>query len=111
MTWLREFQAWVAHLGAMGYVVYTLGYGIIGVFLPASILTLGAGALFGVVGGTIVVAVGATMAATLSFLLARTVLRKRIAAWAAKNPKFAAVDRAIAREGVKIVFLVRLSAL
>jgi len=110
LTWLREFQSWVASLGAMGYVVYTLGYGVIGVFFPASILTLGAGALFGVVGGTIVVAIGATTAATLAFLLARTVLRKRVEAMAARNPKFRAVDRAIAREGPKIVVLIRLSA-
>ena len=110
MTWLRDFQAWVAALGPIGYVVYALGYGVIGVFFPASILTLGAGAIFGVVGGSIVVAVGATIAATLSFLLARTVLRKRVEAMAAKNPKFRAIDRAIAREGAKIVVLVRLSA-
>jgi uncharacterized membrane protein YdjX (TVP38/TMEM64 family) len=110
VTWLRDFQAWVAALGPIGYVVYALGYGIIGVFFPASILTLGAGAIFGVVGGTIVVAVGATIAATLSFLLARTVLRKRVEGMAAKNPKFRAIDRAIAREGAKIVVLVRLSA-
>ena len=111
MNWLREFQAWVAHLGALGYVVYTLGYGVIGVFFPASILTLGAGALFGVVGGTIVVVIGATIAATLAFLLARTVLRKRVETMVAKNPKFRAVDRAIAHEGPKIVVLVRLSAI
>ena len=110
MTWLREFQSWVAGLGAIGYVVYTLGYGIIGVVFPASILTIGAGAIFGLLGGTIVVAIGATIAATLAFLLARTVLRKRVEAMAAKNPKFRAVDRAIAREGARIVVLVRLSA-
>jgi len=111
LTWLRDFQSWVAHLGALGYVVYTLGYGIAGVFFPASILTLGAGALFGVVGGTIVVAFGATIAAALAFLLARTILRKRVEAMAAKNPKFRAVDRAIASEGPKIVVLIRLSAI
>ena len=110
MSWLRDFQSWVAGLGALGYVVYTLGYGVIGVVFPASILTLGAGALFGVVGGTIVVVFGATIAATLAFLLARTVLRKRVEAMAAKNPKFRAVDRAITREGPKIVVLIRLSA-
>jgi len=110
MTWLREFQSWVAGLGAMGYVVYTLGYGVIGVFFPASILTIGAGAIFGVVGGSIVVVVGATIAATLAFVLARTVLRRRVEAMAAKNPKFRAVDRAIAREGPRIVVLIRLSA-
>ncbi len=110
VSWLRDFQLWVAGLGAAGYIVYTLGYGVIGTFLPASILTLGAGALFGVVGGTIVVAIGATIAATLAFLLARTILRKRVERWAADHPKFRAIDRAIAREGAKIVVLVRLSA-
>jgi uncharacterized membrane protein YdjX (TVP38/TMEM64 family) len=94
----------------MGPIVYTVGYAVIGTFVPASILTIGAGALFGVVHGTIVVALGATGAATIAFLLARTVLRKRVEAMVAKNPKFRAVDRAIAREGAKIVVLVRLAA-
>lgn len=108
--WLRDFQTWARDLGAIGYVVYTLGYGIIGTFFPASVLTLGAGAIFGVVGGTIVVVIGATMAASLSFLLARTILRKRIEAKTADNARFRAVDRAIAAEGAKIVVLVRLAA-
>jgi len=110
IQWLREFQDYVRGLGALGYVVYTLGYGVIGTFFPASILTIGAGALFGVVAGSIVVAIGATIAATIAFLLARTILRKRVEAMAAANPKFRAVDRAIAREGIKIVILVRLAA-
>jgi len=108
--WLQQFQQYIHGLGAIGYVVYALGYAIIGLFVPASILTIGAGALFGVVGGSIVVAIGATLAATIAFLLARTVLRKRVERMVAKNPKFLAVDRAIAREGAKIVVLVRLSA-
>ena len=107
---MQQFIDYVRGLGALGYVVYTLGYAVIGLFVPASVLTIGAGALFGVIGGTIVVTIGATLAATLAFLLARTVLRKRIERWVAKNPKFLAVDRAIAREGPKIVVLVRLAA-
>ena len=110
IQWLREFQDYVRGLGALGYVVYTLGYGVIGTFFPASILTIGAGALFGVVAGSIVVAIGAKIAATIAFLLARTILRKRVESMAAANPKFRAVDRAIAREGIKIVILVRLAA-
>ena len=107
---MHEFLDYVRGLGALGYVVYTLGYAVIGLFVPASVLTIGAGALFGVIGGTIVVVIGATLTATLAFLLARTVLRKRIEGWVARNPKFVAVDRAIAREGSKIVVLVRLAA-
>lgn len=109
-TWLRHFQTYVRGLGALGYLVYIVVYAVCVVaFVPASILTLGAGAIFGFVGGTIVVVIGATIGATLSFLLARTVMRKRIEAMTAKNAKFRALDRAIAAEGMKIVFLVRLA--
>jgi uncharacterized membrane protein YdjX (TVP38/TMEM64 family) len=78
-------------------------------FLPASPLTIGAGAIFGFVEGAIVVIIGATLGATASFLLGRTIMRRKIEAMAANNPKFRALDRAIAREGGKIVFLVRLA--
>jgi len=107
---VQQFIDYVRGLGALGYVVYTLGYAIFGLFVPASVLTIGAGALFGVVGGTIVVAIGATLTATLAFFLARTVLRKRIERWAERNPKFRAVDKAISREGPKIVVFVQMAA-
>jgi uncharacterized membrane protein YdjX (TVP38/TMEM64 family) len=108
--WLTEFQAYVRAAGPLGYVIYAAGYGIIALAFPASVLTLGAGAIFGVVAGTIVVLAGATITATLAFLLSRTVLRKRVEAMLARNPKFRAVDVAVAREGPKIVLLVRLAA-
>jgi uncharacterized membrane protein YdjX (TVP38/TMEM64 family) len=109
-TWLTVFRDWVRGLGAIGYVVYVLVYALCCVlFIPASILTLGAGALFGLAGGTIVVVIGATLGATLSFLLARTILRRRVEAMTAGNAKFRALDRAIAREGGKIVLLCRLA--
>jgi uncharacterized membrane protein YdjX (TVP38/TMEM64 family) len=108
--WLKHFQTYVRGLGALGYIVYIAVFAICVVaFIPASILTLGAGAIFGFVGGTIVVIVGATIGATLAFLLARTIMRKRIEAMTASNAKFRALDRAIASEGMKIVFLVRLA--
>lgn len=109
-AWIESFQGWVKDLGPIGYVVYVLVYVIVCVtFLPASPLTIGAGAIFGFVEGAIVVIIGATLGATASFLLGRTIMRRRIEAMAANNPKFRALDRAIAREGGKIVFLVRLA--
>ena len=108
---LAELQAYVRGAGPLGYVVYAIAYGVVALFFPASVLTIGAGAIFGLVAGTVVVAAGATLAATLAFLLARTVLRGWVTSLAARDRRFAAVDRAIGREGTKIVFLVRLSAL
>lgn len=107
---MQQFIEYVRGLGALGYVVYTLGYAVFGLVVPASVLTIGAGALFGFVGGSIVVTIGATLTATIAFMLARTVLRRRVENMVARNPKFAAVDRAIAREGPKIVVLIRLAA-
>ena len=110
--WLLEFQAYVRGAGALGYIAYIVVYAICVVFfVPATILTLGAGAIFGLVTGTLVVIAGATLGATLAFLLARTILRKRVERMAARHPKFRALDEAITREGTKIVFLVRLSVL
>ncbi|HEY2092371.1 MAG TPA: TVP38/TMEM64 family protein [Thermoanaerobaculia bacterium] len=102
--------AYVKSVGPIGYVLYAFGYGLIGLVFPGSVLTIGAGAIFGIVGGTIVVLTGATLTATIAFILARTVLRKRIERITTKNTKFQAVDQAIAREGIKIVVLVRLAA-
>jgi uncharacterized membrane protein YdjX (TVP38/TMEM64 family) len=107
---LRNFQGWVAGLGPVGWVLYALVYAVCCVlFVPASVLTLGAGALYGLWTGIAIVLAGAILGATLSFLLAKSVLRKKIEKMTAGNAKFAALDRAIAKEGAKIVFLVRLS--
>ena len=108
--WLEQFKAWVEGAGALGYVLYTLVYVVCCVFLiPALALSIGAGAIFGFAAGSIVVLIGATLGATAAFLLARTVLRHRVEKWTANNAKFRALDRAITREGTKIMWLVRLS--
>jgi uncharacterized membrane protein YdjX (TVP38/TMEM64 family) len=110
--WLRALQTYVKGLGAVGWIVYALVYAVCCVlFVPASLLTLGAGVIFGLVEGTIVVVAGATLGAVASFLLARTVMRSKVESMTAGNPKFRALDRAIGKEGAKIVFLIRLSPL
>jgi len=78
-------------------------------FVPASLLTLGAGALFGVVTGVIVVFVGATLGAFGAFLIARHVARDWVSQRVARDPRFTAIDRAIAADGRRVVFLLRLS--
>lgn len=108
--WLEAFKAWVQGVGPIGYVLYVLVYIVCCVLLvPALALTLGAGAIFGFVGGAIVNVIGATLGATAAFLLARTVLRHRVERMTANSAKFAALDRAITREGKKIMWLVRVS--
>ncbi len=107
-----RFAAWVEGLGAWGPIVFILGYVIATVaFLPGSVLTLAAGFIFGLVRGTLYTFIGATIGASFAFLIARYVARGAIERKIAGNPKFAAVDRAVGREGFKIVALLRLSPL
>lgn len=108
--WITQFQMWVKGIGPIGYVVYVLAYVVCCVFIiPALALTLGAGLTFGFVKGSIIVLIGATLGAIAAFFLARTVLRRRVERMTANNTKFRALDRAITRDGIKILWLVRLS--
>lgn len=107
---LERFQAFVAGLGALGPLVFIAGYAVATVaFAPGAILTLAAGSIFGVVRGAIYVFFAATLGASLAFLAARHVVRRQIEERVAGSPRFAAIDRAIARDGRRIVFLLRLS--
>ena len=109
---LPRFAAWVESLGAWGPVVFVLGYAVAVVaFVPGSLLTLAAGAIFGVLWGVVWVFIAAVLGSAAAFLIARYVARDAVARRLAANPRFAAVDRAVGREGRKIVFLLRLSPL
>jgi len=77
--------------------------------VPGSILTLGAGALFGVVVGTIAVSIGSTLGASAAFFVGRTLARGLIESKVSGNLKFRAIDRAVGEQGFKIVLLTRLS--
>ena len=105
-----QSKDWIASLGAWGPVMFILLYIVACVLLvPGSALTLAAGALFGVVWGSIYTVVGSLLGATAAFLVGRHLARGWVAKKFAANEKFQAIDEAIGREGWKIVFLTRLS--
>jgi hypothetical protein len=107
---IPAFAEWVEGLGALGPIVFILGYAIAVVaFIPGSLMTLAAGAIFGLAEGTLYVLVAATLGATLAFLIARHGARAAIEKRIQGDERFAAIDRAIGAEGLKIVFLLRLS--
>ncbi|MCU0621116.1 MAG: TVP38/TMEM64 family protein [Gemmatimonadales bacterium] len=104
------FAEWVRGLGAWGPVAFIAGYALATVaFVPGSLLTLAAGAIFGLGPGIAYVLLAATLGATAAFLVARHLARDAVTRRLATQPRFAAVDRAIAREGRRIVLLLRLS--
>ncbi len=108
--YLLELVSWIRGAGWMGMLAFMLVYVLATVLLlPGSILTLGAGFAYGVGLGTAVVWIGANLGATVAFLLGRTVAREWVSARVRTNPRFAAIDHAVGREGLKIVLLTRLS--
>lgn len=107
---LAELNGWISGLGIWGPIVLALVYVVATVlFVPGTILTLAAGALFGLGVGTLTVSVGSTLGASLAFLIARYAARDKVAAMARGNRRFGAIDRAIGEGGWKIVALLRLS--
>jgi uncharacterized membrane protein YdjX (TVP38/TMEM64 family) len=107
---LRSALDGIARLGPWGLALFTLLYVAATVFfLPGSILTVGAGVVFGLVRGFVIVSISATLGATAAFLVGRYLARDWIAAKIERHPKFEVIDEAVAREGWKIVGLLRLS--
>ncbi len=110
--WVQAFNAWVQQRGAWGVVIFIAAYAVATVlFFPGSLLTIAAGLAFGLWRGVAVASVGATIGASLAFLVARYLVRDKVAAAAQRNPKFSAIDHAIGEQGWKIIALLRLSPL
>ena len=107
---LKSALDWIGKLGPWGPVIFVGLYVVATVlFVPGSVLTLGAGAVFGVALGSVCVSISATLGATAAFLVGRYLARDAIARKIEKHEKFATIDRAVADEGWKIVLLTRLS--
>jgi uncharacterized membrane protein YdjX (TVP38/TMEM64 family) len=107
---LRTALDAIAQLGPWGPGLFILIYVAAAVlFVPGSVLTLGAGAVFGVVLGSVYVSIAATLGATAAFLVGRHLARDWVAKKIEGHASFAAIDRAVAEEGWKIVGLTRLS--
>ena len=108
--WLRSFNDWVGQMGVAGIFIFIAVYAVATVLLaPGAILTIGAGFAFGLWKGFLAVSGGATLGASLAFLVARFIARDKIEAMATGNEKFRKIDSAIGEQGAKLIFLLRLS--
>lgn len=107
---IADVLSWIEGLGPAGMAVYALLYIVACVFfIPGSLLTLGAGAIYGVVTGSILVSVSSTLGATAAFLVGRYFARDWIAKKIEGNQRFITIDNSVADEGWRIVGLTRLS--
>ena len=105
-----DFAEWVEGLGRWGPWAFVLGYAAATVaFVPGSLLTMAAGAVFGLLAGAFYVLLGAFLGSAAAFLIARYAARSPVERRISRMPRFEAIDRAVGREGRKIVLLLRLS--
>ena len=97
--------------GASGIVLLVLLQGLVAAsgVLPASVLGIAAGALFGVAAGFVAAAVGTLAGALAAFALTRSFARPLIARLVRERPGLRRLDAALAGDGWRLVCLLRIS--
>ncbi len=99
----------LASMGATGFALFVGIYILSSLCcLPCIPFTLLAGAVFGAGWGTVAVMLGLAGGAAANFLISRRLGRGHLAKRLLSRPKLALVDKAVAREGWRIVALLRL---
>lgn len=106
---LARLRAWILGLGAWGPIVFVLLYAAaVTLAVPASLLTVAAGAMFGSVVGVVAVSIAATLGAAGAFALARWAARDAVTRWLGGNAKFQRLEALTERHGAILVALTRL---
>jgi uncharacterized membrane protein YdjX (TVP38/TMEM64 family) len=110
--WITGIVSQLSTLGPWGPVLFVLLYIVASLTMaPAFILTFAAGAVWGLWWGSLYVYIGAVLGASAVHFLAGRLVRTRVTQWLDREPRVAAVRRAVAGQGVWIMFLLRLSPL
>lgn len=112
-SWLHNILDWmeiIQQAGMMGWCLFIILYALCCLFfIPASLLTIAAGAVYGFWGGCALVLVGNALGSILNLLVARFFLRGWAAERIARYPRLMALEKAMAHDDWKLVFLSHLS--
>jgi len=107
---LPEVERWIGSHGLVGWLVFAAAVVVLtSVFFPDTVFALIAGGLFGVMGGTVLIAIGGLITAAVNFAMSRLLLRNTVRGWLSRSPRLAAIERAVNREGLRFQFLLRLT--
>ena len=109
-AWLDGLSGWARAAGPGGVAAFALAYGVGSVLaLPVWPLTVAAGVAYGAWWGFALALPAGAAGATLAFLAGRTLFRGAVARRVARDPRLAAIDEAVSRQGAFLVVLLRLS--
>ncbi len=105
-----SWEKWIAGLGTEGWWVFVAASVVLmAVFVPSAVLGALAGALFGFGWGVLAMSLAGLATASLTWLVARSLLHDRIAALLRRHPKLQAIQRAVVSDGPRLQFLFRLA--
>lgn len=103
------FMTYIEDEGALGYFIYIILYIIAAIFsIPASVLTIGGGVVFGPVLGALLALIGATIGATAAFLVARYIARDFIVEKFGDSTVFKKIEKGVEKNGKDFLILTRL---
>jgi uncharacterized membrane protein YdjX (TVP38/TMEM64 family) len=112
MHFLASLLERISSLGGWGVILFIVLYIVAAVTLaPAFLLTVAAGAIYGVWRGSAVVFVGAVLGGSAAYGVARGVSGVRMLDRLHQEPRVALVRQAVAKQGAWVQFLLRLSPL
>lgn len=101
---------WIRDAGAVGVVAFMVLYvSAVVMLLPGSMFTLVAGFAYGPLWGTAVAWPSAVMASIAAFSIGRYLARDWVHRRVSGDPRYAAIDAAVAHNGLRITALLRLS--
>eukprot|EP00210_Caulerpa_lentillifera_P007161 g6851.t1 len=107
---LEDLLEWIDKNQVPGFFIFVLAYVLATVLLiPGSLMSLGAGFVFGIFLGALAVWIGAVIGQTLGFLCGRYLLREWVTSYATRFKLWRGLEIAAKEEGWKIVSLLRLA--
>lgn len=104
-----KFRALIESAGSLGYFIYLVLYIIVAVFsIPASVITIAGGIVFGPILGGILALIGGTLGAAAAFLVARYIARDFIVNKFGDNKIFKKIEEGVKSNGKDFLILTRL---
>ncbi|MDD2336151.1 MAG: VTT domain-containing protein [Geobacteraceae bacterium] len=109
---IDSIDAWITNLRPWSVLAFVgLFVVVTSVLVPESVLSIMAGALFGLAWGTAAIVAGTLLAAALQYALSQRFLRARIKRAIAERASLAAIQRSVCRDAFRLQALLRLTPL
>ncbi len=116
LPWCLPVQQWAIAVHTQlidaqmsGVLLFLLVLTLWNCLLPPLILQLLAGFVYGMVGGTLLILTATSLATAITMLVVRHCGREAARRWLDRRRLVSAIDAALAREGWRAVFLIRLA--